>query len=151
MKKLLGLLLFCFCINGMAQSINFEYDTAGNQIKRQYTSTGRYSSESTKEYKDITNEDLKKFFHDDVISYYPNPVKDELYLKWKLNEDKKVTSIDIYNIICTTLWKRRRIIIKRRKYFRIIQEIYLVLVKFLVKWDCDCLNKPNNFTFKLFF
>jgi hypothetical protein len=32
MKKLLGLLLFCFGINGMAQKITFAYDVAGNQI-----------------------------------------------------------------------------------------------------------------------
>jgi hypothetical protein len=110
MKKLLGLLLFCFGVNGMAQSINFEYDAAGNQVKRQYSFSGRYSNELTKEYKDITNEDLKKFFPEDVISYYPNPVKDELYLKWELNEDKKVTSIDIYNIMGQLIERKTTII-----------------------------------------
>jgi flagellar hook assembly protein FlgD len=98
MKKLLGLLLFCFGINGMAQSVTFEYDAAGNQIKRQYSLSGRYSSEPIKEYKDVTNEDLIKFFPEDVISYYPNPVKDELYLKWELINENKVLNIQIYNI-----------------------------------------------------
>ncbi len=98
MKKFLLLFLFCFSLNGMAQAVTFEYDAAGNQIKRQYWSSGRYSSEPIKEYKDITNEDLKKFFPEDVISYYPNPVKDELYLKWELVNDNKVLNIQIYNI-----------------------------------------------------
>lgn len=111
MKKLLGLLLFCFGINGMAQTITFEYDVAGNQIKRTYNATAnRINANETKEYEDLVENDLQKFFPEDVISYYPNPVKDELYLKWELNEDKKVTSIDIYNIMGQLIERRTTII-----------------------------------------
>lgn len=98
MKKNLLLLLFCFSLNGIAQSINFEYDAAGNQIKRFYMNPGKNSGEPIKEYEDLKDEDLRKFFPEDVISYYPNPVKDELYLEWELVNDNKVLSIDIYNI-----------------------------------------------------
>ena len=111
MKKLLGLLLFCFGINGMAQTITFEYDLAGNQIKRTYNAiANRVNDKETKEYEDLVENDLQKFFPEDVISYYPNPVKDELYLKWELNEDKKVTSIDIYNIMGQLIERRTTII-----------------------------------------
>lgn len=98
MKKLLLLLLFCFSLNGIAQSINFEYDAAGNQIKRTHLLSGRNSNEPVKEYEDLTETDLQKFFPEDVISYYPNPVKDELYLEWELVNDNRVLTIDIYNI-----------------------------------------------------
>jgi hypothetical protein len=111
MKKLLLLLLFCFSINGMAQAVTFEYDAAGNQIKRTYNSSAsRINSKKTKAYADLVENDLQKFFPEDVVSYYPNPVKDELYLKWELNEDKKVTSIDIYNIMGQLIERRTTII-----------------------------------------
>jgi hypothetical protein len=41
---------------------------------------------------------LLKFSEEDVISYYPNPVKEELYLQWQLTQDNYVTSISIYSI-----------------------------------------------------
>ena len=41
---------------------------------------------------------MQKFFPEDVISYYPNPVKEELFLKWKLVEDNIVLSIDVYTL-----------------------------------------------------
>lgn len=98
MKKLLLLLLLCFSLNGFAQSINFEYDAAGNQIKRTHWLTGRQSGEQVKEYENLAETDLQKFFPEDVISYYPNPVKDELYLEWELVNENKVLTIDIYNL-----------------------------------------------------
>jgi hypothetical protein len=99
MKKLLLLLLFCFSLNGIAQTITFDYDLAGNQTKRVYNSFGnRIKNEDIKEYKDLVKNDLQKFFPEDVISYYPNPVKDELYLTWELVNENKVSSIDIYAI-----------------------------------------------------
>lgn len=99
MKKLLLLLLFCFSINGMAQKITFDYDSMGNQITRTYYATGnKISQENIKEYNDIVENDLQKFHPEDVISYYPNPVKDELYLQWELVNNDNVLSIDIFNI-----------------------------------------------------
>jgi hypothetical protein len=41
---------------------------------------------------------LQKFFPQDVISYYPNPVKEELFLKWELNDDKKVSEVELYSL-----------------------------------------------------
>ena len=42
--------------------------------------------------------DLLKFSPNDVISYYPNPVKEELYLKWELVNENKVASIEVYSM-----------------------------------------------------
>lgn len=99
MKKLLLLLLFCYSLNGLAQKITFDYDSMGNQITRTYYAIGnKMSQENIKEYNDIVDNDLQKFHPEDVISYYPNPVKEELYLQWELVNDDKVLSIDIYDI-----------------------------------------------------
>lgn len=110
MKKLLGLLLFCFGINGMAQNsdraqnpdrVIFEYDSAGNQIIRRFCINcfdSRISHDSIKDFSELKEEDLFKFSPTDNISYYPNPVSEELYLKWELINDVKVSRIDVYNI-----------------------------------------------------
>lgn len=90
------LLIFSF---SNSQTITFSYDAAGNQINRVYNSTGnRMSSQPVKDYKDLTQNDMKKFFPEDVISYYPNPVKDELFIKWEFIKDNKVNTIEIFSI-----------------------------------------------------
>lgn len=84
--------------------INFVYDNAGNQTSRTLCLSGctsKSATESKERVKDIaaiTDDDLKKFFSDDVISYYPNPVKEELYLKWQSAEDIYVSSITINDL-----------------------------------------------------
>ena len=100
MKKSLLLLLFCFSLNGIAQKVRFEYDAAGNQILRKWCPTclSKNANEEYKDIEDIEESDLQKFFPKDVISYYPNPVKEELYLKWDLINNNKVIAIDIFNL-----------------------------------------------------
>lgn len=104
MKQLLLLILFCFSLNGMAQNLDrviFEYDSAGNQIIRRFCincSTFRNTNDSIKDFSELKEEDLLKFSPTDNISYYPNPVSEELYLKWELINDVKVSRIDVYNI-----------------------------------------------------
>jgi hypothetical protein len=51
-----------------------------------------------KEIEALTEDDLLKFSPEDVISYYPNPVKEELYLQWQLGQDNYVTLIHIYSL-----------------------------------------------------
>lgn len=83
-----------------AQKIRFEYDAAGNQIQRRWCITC-FSRNAQEDYKDISNledTDLQKFFPEDVISYYPNPVKEELFLKWELINENKVSSIDVFTL-----------------------------------------------------
>jgi len=102
MKKLIALLLFGFCTFANAQQkITFSYDSAGNQIVRSLclsgcSPTGK-STEEVKEIAAVTDDDLLKFAKEDVISYYPNPVKEQLYLKWELINDNKVSSITVYS------------------------------------------------------
>ena len=102
MKKLLTLsiLLFNLMSNAQTQKLSFDYDDAGNQIQRKWCSSchSKTSGELPKEIADLKQEDLQKFFPADVISYYPNPVKEQLYLKWELINDNKVTSIQLYSL-----------------------------------------------------
>lgn len=87
---------------GQITRLHFYYDDAGNQITR----TLNFNSQSTrtseniipKEITELKEEDLLKFSPEDVISYYPNPVREELYLKWDLTNENKVSSIEVFSI-----------------------------------------------------
>ncbi|MDO4728753.1 MAG: T9SS type A sorting domain-containing protein [Bacteroidota bacterium] len=88
--------LFCLFLGGVqGQDLCFEYDAAGNQVKRLLCindvsdKSALFSSDDLPEY--------RKFFSEDVISYYPNPVREELYLKWELSDDI-VKKIEVYNL-----------------------------------------------------
>ncbi len=100
MRNYLLLLFLGFSLFVEAQDkIVFEYDNAGNQIKRELClkcSNPNHKTTAPKEIVALLEEDLQKFTPEDVISYYPNPVKEELYIKWELVVDKKVTSIYLY-------------------------------------------------------
>lgn len=104
MKQLLLLIVsFLFVGNAYSQTtrIRFNYDNAGNQTQRFLCINCSTSKIVESESKEITNneeDELLKFFEEDIISYYPNPVKEELYLKWKLINENKVTKIDIFNL-----------------------------------------------------
>ena len=83
----------------IGKKVTFGYDGAGNQTSRVLclTCTGKNSDEATKEIVAVTEEDLEKFFPEDVLSYYPNPVREELYLKWQLTNDNYVKALQIYS------------------------------------------------------
>jgi hypothetical protein len=98
MKYFLLLILFSLGIQAYSQKITFEYDAAGNQIKRQLTiETSKKTEVASKEIAAITEEDLEKFAPNDVLSYYPNPVREELYLKWELTNENYVKALVVYN------------------------------------------------------
>lgn len=100
MKHYLLFLLCGFSLMTSAQDkITFSYDNAGNQVKRELCincSTSRNAKEAPKEIIALKSEDLQKFYPEEAISYYPNPVKEELYLKWDLIQDNFVSSIYVY-------------------------------------------------------
>ncbi|WP_445721483.1 T9SS type A sorting domain-containing protein [Flavobacterium sp.] len=104
MKKILTFCLFFVSLLGVSQiqqRIKFEYDTAGNQIKRYVClcSAKVVSKDSLIEgVEDVKFEDFEKASREDVLSYYPNPVREELYLKWELINNNAVTKIAIYSL-----------------------------------------------------
>lgn len=87
-------------LSNAQQKLSFDYDQAGNQTQRKWCTSchDKNSTEIPKEITDIKPEDLKEFFPGDQISYYPNPVKERLYLKWKLINGNKVSSIQLYSL-----------------------------------------------------
>ncbi|GGA67188.1 hypothetical protein GCM10008015_04900 [Flavobacterium palustre] len=102
MNKILTFLLFLYCCIAQAQDrITFSYDDAGNQTQRLLCincTTSKMTEEKIREITALEDEDLQKFFPEDLISYYPNPVKEELYLQWELIEGNTVSSIQLYDL-----------------------------------------------------
>ncbi|MCV9930946.1 T9SS type A sorting domain-containing protein [Flavobacterium sp. LS1R47] len=107
MKRLLLFISLITCFVSNAQTkITFNYDAAGNQTLRELCLSGctaKMAKEIPKEIEAITDEDLQKFSPEDVISYYPNPVREELYLKWELKDGNSVSSIVVYGLNGQTL------------------------------------------------
>lgn len=101
MKKYFLLILFhFFFLSTNAQSkLTFGYDVRGNQISR-ILCINCFSkpAKDIKEIEAITQDDLLQFSEKDFISYYPNPVKEELYLQWQLINNNYVTSISLYSM-----------------------------------------------------
>jgi hypothetical protein len=100
------LLGFSLLVKAQSDKIVFDYDAAGNQVKRYLcvncpSTTGKNTK--PKEVIALKEEDLQKFFPEDVISYYPNPVKEELFLKWELANENLVSSLQVYNLNGQTL------------------------------------------------
>ena len=91
--------LLFFSVMNAQHKLTFSYDAAGNQINRILCIN--CVSKSVKEVKEIeafTQDDLVQFSEKDVISYYPNPVREELYLQWQLVNDNYVTSVQLYSV-----------------------------------------------------
>lgn len=91
--------LLFFSVMNAQPKLTFSYDVAGNQINRILCiNCVSKSVKEVKEIEAITQDDLVQFSEKDVISYYPNPVKEELYLQWQLTKENYVTSINLYSV-----------------------------------------------------
>ncbi|MCA1920001.1 MAG: T9SS type A sorting domain-containing protein [Flavobacterium piscis] len=101
-KKILFLaFLISFISRAQSNKIIFEYDLSGNQKKRSLclncpSATGKNAA--PKEIEELAEEDLIKFSEEDLISYYPNPVKEELYVKWQFTNNNYVKSVQVFSI-----------------------------------------------------
>lgn len=94
------MLVFSSLLANSQSRIDFSYDGAGNQIVRQLCVGCRIenSTNDSVALEDVKDEDFHFFFEGDVISYYPNPVKEELFLKWELINGKNVERIELYTL-----------------------------------------------------
>ena len=103
-QKMKNILLFALIFSGLLANsqtrVDFSYDGAGNQIKRQLCLFCRNQSSINDSLvlEDLKDENFHFFFEGDVISYYPNPVKEELFLKWELIDGKNVERIELYTL-----------------------------------------------------
>lgn len=107
MKPLFIVCLLFISLLGFSQNypqedrILFSYDSAGNQIKREFCVNCLYARNANSEIKDVAElkaEDLLQFTPEDDISYYPNPVQEQLYLSWKLINNNAVSKIVIFSL-----------------------------------------------------
>ncbi|WP_264535501.1 T9SS type A sorting domain-containing protein [Flavobacterium sp. N1736] len=100
MKIILSFFILLFYSTIQAQpKLTFSYDAAGNQINRILCiNCVSKTVKEVKEIEAITQDDLLQFSEKDFISYYPNPVREELYLQWQLVNDNYVTAIHLYSI-----------------------------------------------------
>ena len=107
MTKYYTLLFFTFSLFCKGQNkIEFSYDAAGNQIRREICVGCRMASGKEVKNKNTVDEsdmmlvdqDQLVTSNSDKISYYPNPVREELYLSWEANSNKSVTSIQLFSL-----------------------------------------------------
>lgn len=77
---------------GLYGKIFFYYDGEGNQIQRSICIN------CTAKHGVIDNVVAAEIIIEDTISYYPNPVKEELNLSWKLANSNVVVEVQVYGI-----------------------------------------------------
>jgi hypothetical protein len=115
MKKYVLLLLLLAILNSgnlfsqVPDKIYFEYDVAGNQVVRYTCANCINSNQESKEFADLIEEDLIKSFSGDLISYYPNPVKEELYVKWEIIANNLVKEIALYDFNSRLIFKKDKL------------------------------------------
>jgi len=75
-------------------TIHFNFDNAGNQIKRSFI-----QNKSTKQKNDV-EEVIEEIDEENKseLSYYPNPIKDELTISWVKSKNTYINAIEIFNI-----------------------------------------------------
>lgn len=95
------LLFFIITFSFAQKRIQFQYDVMGNQIERVICSncSSRAPIDKPKEEDFIKNEISAD------IQYYPNPVKEDLYLKWTNKTDANIESIELHNVTGQILLK----------------------------------------------
>jgi hypothetical protein len=107
MRYLILIVIINFNFLCSAQNkIEFSYDAAGNQIRREIclgckmVSGKEVKDENTVNESDmmLVDQDQLDISSSDKISYYPNPVREELYLSWEANSNKSVTAIQLFSL-----------------------------------------------------
>lgn len=100
MKKLLVLVLglFGFFIsNAQTTKLLFSYDTAGNQIARTLCVNCPVGSGRPAKPVETKEEEIETIVIDKV-TFFPNPVQEELNIQWELVNNRTVDNIAVYNL-----------------------------------------------------
>jgi hypothetical protein len=93
--------LFCSFYATAQDKIIFTYDEAGNQTKRELcincaTPNARYAAKAEEvKQEELTPVDASS---PGSISYYPNPVQQELYLSWQIANNNTMATIQIFDL-----------------------------------------------------
>lgn len=102
MKKILFVLLLVVNTVQSQIRIKFRYDSAGNQTERYICISGcaeKMAKDSIfKTKKTLVEGDLIQDEEYEQIKYYPNPVLEELYVKWQNTNENNITQIQLYSL-----------------------------------------------------
>ncbi len=109
-KKIL-IVFSLFCIGNLySQSkIMFNYDPAGNQVLRSYIYISGRTNQTYKDEKSVTTADYKKTDAYAEVLYYPNPVKEELYVQWQNLPTQTLTHVVLIDSNGRTLWQKQNL------------------------------------------
>jgi len=88
-------LLLSYYLNAQ-DLVSFSYDNAGNQITRELICISCDDPLRKIDPDKITDEDLVLSQDHESVSYYPNPVLEQLYIKWTNTSDLFVNSLELY-------------------------------------------------------
>jgi hypothetical protein len=100
MKKFLVLSFCLFClvsVNAQTTKLLFSYDTAGNQIARTLCVNCPVGSGRPGKPAEVKTPEIETVVIDKV-TFYPNPVAEELNVKWELINNRTVDNIAVYNL-----------------------------------------------------
>jgi hypothetical protein len=99
-NQFLFVLLFITGFSFGQTRVQFQYDNEGNQTARIICNTcnAKTARDSTMTVATVKESDMIKDVEYKQISYYPNPVQEELYIKWVNEGSKYVTGISVFSI-----------------------------------------------------
>ncbi|HBK71344.1 MAG TPA: hypothetical protein DDZ39_06785 [Flavobacteriaceae bacterium] len=73
--------------------LHFNYDQSGNQIKRSFIQNKTSKQKTNIEIAiEEINEEIKS-----ELSYFPNPIKDELTISWSKSKNTYINSVQVFN------------------------------------------------------
>ena len=86
---------------GDYNTIEFEYDNAGNQTRRKFIYLSARPSANSINQKEKIVAKKEDYIESDIypeISYFPNPVLSELFIKWTDTTENDIQTIELYDL-----------------------------------------------------
>jgi Secretion system C-terminal sorting domain len=84
--------------NAQTNKLLFSYDTAGNQIARTLCVNCPANLGRPGKPKEVQKTPEIETVVIDKVTFFPNPVAEELNIKWELIDNKTVENITVYNL-----------------------------------------------------
>lgn len=98
MKTLFLSLLFTTGATYAQNTLSFEYDEAGNQKIRELTCVNCNTPSAGRHAMVNDNEENPDKVLSGKISYYPNPVLEQLHIDWTNDENSYLKKIEVYSM-----------------------------------------------------
>lgn len=79
-------------------SIQLTYDTAGNQVLRNFIYLAARPSDPSSLHQQLSTAEMFAQSDEEDVLYYPNPVKQELTIKWMEKGNADMETIEVYDL-----------------------------------------------------